>query len=188
MLEIDYSKYYWKNDIIKLRPHIENDWEYCVKNMFDSENRMLFQTEIEMPTDIERYKKRFIESDDKDLGFICFAIENNEGRHVGLANLFGMNERHGTFGPIGIFIDVGEQGKGYGTAAYRMLGNYMFKERRMNKWNSDYIEGNAGSAALHKKIGFEIEGVRKDIYYINGKYWGSVMVGITAEQFFKNNK
>ena len=55
MIEIDYSKYYWKNDIITLRQPIESDWEYAVQNMFHSESRVLFQTEIELPTDIEPY-------------------------------------------------------------------------------------------------------------------------------------
>jgi len=187
MIEIDYSKYYWKNDIITLRLPIESDWEYAVQNMFHSESRILFQTEIELPTDIERYKRRFLENYEKEGDYICFVAENNEGKHVGLANLFGVNERHGNFGPIGIQINVGERGKGYGTAIFRMLGRYMFNERRMHKWNSAYVEGNAGSAALHKKIGFEIEGVRKDIMFINGKYQNEVIVGITAEQFFKHN-
>ena len=187
MIEIDYSKYYWKNEIITLRQPIESDWEYCAQNMFHSESRVFFETEIEMPTDIERYRRRFIENADKDHGFTCFAIENSEGRHVGLCNLFGVNERHGVFGPIGIQINVNERGKGYGTAAFRMLGKYMFNERRMHKWNSEYIEGNFGSAALHEKIGFEIEGVRKDVHFINGRYWNVVLAGITEEQFFRKN-
>ncbi|MCL2773591.1 MAG: GNAT family N-acetyltransferase [Oscillospiraceae bacterium] len=187
-MEIDYSKYYWKNDIITLRQPKADDWEYQVRCMFDSQARFFFNEEIEMPTDVEKYKKMFTENDNKDMGFICFAIENNDGRHVGICNLFGVNERNGIFGPIGIQIDADERGKGYGTAAFRMLGRYMFNERRMHKWNSEYIEGNAGSAALHKKIGFEIEGVRKDIYFHNGRYWNTVIVGMTEKQFFENNK
>jgi RimJ/RimL family protein N-acetyltransferase len=187
MIEIDYSKYYWKNDIITLRQTVDSDWEGLVRCMFDSKARFLFNEEIEMPTDIERYRKKFIENEEKDFGYTSFAIENNEGRYVGSCNLFGVNERNGTFGPIGIQINVGERGKGYGVAAYRMLGKYMFNERRMHKWNNGYIEGNAGSAALHKKIGFEIEGVQKDMYFHEGRYWNQVICGITEEQFFRKN-
>jgi RimJ/RimL family protein N-acetyltransferase len=188
-MEIDYSKYYWKNSLVTLRQPVESDWEGQVRCMFDSEARFLFNEEIEMPTDVERYKKSFLEGFEKnaDPGCIWFAVENNEGMHVGLCNLFNVNERNGTFGPIGIQINVGERGKGYGVAAYRVLGKYMFNERRMHKWNNNYIEGNAGSAALHKKIGFEIEGVQKDMLFHEGRYWSMVLCGMTEKQFFEKN-
>lgn len=188
MKDIDYSKYYWKNDFIHLRQPIASDWECLIHNMFDSESRFLFDDEIELPIDIENYKKKYIEKVEKnDDGFMCFAIENCDSKHVGIANIFGVDERNGVFGPIGIQINVEERNKGYAIAALRMLATFMFNERRMHKWNSGYMEGNAASEILHKKLGFNIEGVRKDVTFHNGRYWNEVLCGITEEEFFKIN-
>ena len=143
-----------------------------------------------MPFDLDKRREKLAEASGKcaDGNKIHFAVENSEGKHIGVALIHNIDEQHGNFGPIAIQINVNERGKGYGVAVYQMLGNYMFNERRMHKWNSGYMEGNTGSAKLHKKIGFEVEGVRKDMVFINGKYRNEVILGITAERFFMNNK
>ena len=185
-MTIDYSNYYWKNDLITLRQPQPDDWKELVHHMFDSHNRFFFGEKIEMPTDLAQYQKReeFLEPDKLD--YICFAIENNKGKHVGIANLFNVDERNGNFGHIGILVNPQDRGKGYAVAAYRMLGKYMFNERRMHKWNSGYIEGNIASEALHKKLGFTVEGVQKDMYFHDRKYWNQVLCGLAEEEFFEN--
>ena len=119
--------------------------------MFDSQGRFFFNEEIDMPTDPEQYRKRFIERmEPGKSSCISFAIENTVSKHVGIANIFNVDEKNGTFGPIGIVINPIDRGRGYAVAAYRMLGRYMFNERRMHKWNNGYMEENIASAALHK--------------------------------------
>ena len=186
-MEIDDSKYYWKNNLIRLRPPRDEDWEALLPNMFDSEARFLF-SELELPVDRETYRQSHVEWLRQEKGFLRFAIENKAGKHVGIANLFGVDERNGVFGPIGIQINPMDRGMGYAVSAYRMLGRYMFCERRMHKWNSAYMEGNAASAALHKKMGFVVEGIRRDIAYHEGRYWNEVLCGVTEAEFFENEK
>lgn len=189
MKDIDYSKYYWRNDFIQLRQPKIDDWEELIHNMYDSMARFFFNEEVDMPTDIEAYKRRYIDRlEPGKLNYISFAIENNAGKHVGIANLFGVDERNGRFGPIGIQINPTDRNKGYGIAAYRMLARYMFDERRMHKWNSGYIEGNKDSEALHRKLGFITEGIQKDMYFHEGRYWNQVLCGITETQFYENEK
>ena len=186
-MQIDYSNYFWKNSIITLRQPREEDWQALVHHMFNSHTRFLFNYEIDMPTDLEKYQKKFTENlEPGKVSYTAFAIENNKGKHVGIANLFDIDEKHGKFGPIGILINPADRGNGYAMAAFRLLGKYMFNERRMHKWNSWYIEGNEASAALHKKIGFTIEGVQRDAAFHDGRYWNEVMCGITEKEFFEN--
>lgn len=187
-MNIDYSKYYWKNSFITLRQPKAEDWKQLIHHMFDSQCRFFFNEQIDMPIDIESYKKGIEFLEPEKLNYTCFAIENFDGKHVGIANLFNIDERNGTFGPIGIVINPIDRGKGYATAAYRMLGKYMFHERRMHKWNSGYIEENKASAELHKKLGFEIEGIQKDMCYHEGRYWNQVVCGMVETQFFENEE
>lgn len=187
-MEIDTSRYYWKNGLITLRHPRAEDWESLIYHMFDSQGRFFFNEEIDLPVDVEQYKGRPEFINPEQLPYLCFAIENSQGKHVGIANLFNVNERHGTFGPIGIVINPQDRGKGYGTEAYRMLGRYLFQERRMHKWNNGYIEGNRASEALHKKLGFVVEGIQRDMYYHEGRYWNQVVCGMTETQFFENER
>lgn len=184
---IDYSRYFWKNSLVTLRQPREDDWQYVIHHMFDTPGRFFFNEEVDMPTDVDQYKERFIASlEPGKRNYIGFAIENSDGEHVGIANLFDVDERHGKFGPIGILINPAHRGNGYALAAFRMLGQYMFNERRMHKWNSGYIEENKASAALHKKAGFMTEGVQREIAFHEGRYWNLVMCGMTEREFFAN--
>ena len=58
----------------------------------------------------------------------------------------------------------------------------------MHKWNNGYLEENKASAALHKRLGFEIEGIQKDIHFHEGRYWNVVICGMTETQFYENEK
>ncbi len=186
-MEIDMSAYYWKNSVIQLRQSREEDWVERLPNLYNSEARFFFNDEIDMPVDADEQKRKHLEFLQKP-DYVCFVIENSEGKHVGVCNLFGVNERHGKFGPIGVQINPAFRRMGYGLAALRMLGEYMFNERRMHKWNSGYIEANAASAALHKKLGFTVEGIQRDDAFHNGRYWNAVLCGITETEFFQNEK
>ena len=185
---VDYSNYYWKNDFIHLRELRENDWEDFLPGRFESRNRFFLNEEIELPVNVDAYRKKYIENlEAGPTKHISFAIENNSGKIVGWANIFDIDERNGKFGPIGIQINSMYRKMGYAAATYRMLGNYMFNERRMHKWNSAYLENNEASKALHKKLGFIIEGVQKDMVFHEGRYWDLVLAGIT-ETIFKEKK
>jgi RimJ/RimL family protein N-acetyltransferase len=186
-MTIDYSRYFWKNRLITLRQPKEEDWQALVHHMFDTPGRFFFNEEVDMPTDLEQYKQRHIDAlEPGKLDYTCFAIENSDGKHVGIANLFSVDERNGKFGPIGIVVNPSDRGKGYALAAYRMLGNYMFNERRMHKWNSGYTAGNTASEILHQKAGFIVEGIQRDVTFHEGRYWSMVLCGVTEKEFNEN--
>ena len=184
MKTLDYSQYYWKNEKITLRLATEADWEYHYPNHFNSHARFLLNSELELPPDIERDKTEWAEfvSPAAKHGRIVFVIENDKGNVVGSLNLNSIDERNGTFS-VGVQIDIGERGKGYGVEATRMIGRYAFLERRLHKWNSAYVESNEASAVLHKRLGFIIEGKRREVTYHDGRYWNDILCGLTMEEF-----
>ena len=182
-MDIDFTQYYWKNDIIQLRQIKEDDWQYLCQSFYCSENRFMFNGVIDLPLDIEGFKNQYIEQAQIQPNHIQFAILDRNEKHVGIANIFGINERHGCFGPVGVQINCEDRGNGYALAALRMIGTYMFNERRMHKWESGCIRGNTASESLHKKLGFIQEGMRRQNTYHNGKYWDEVLFGMTKEEF-----
>lgn len=186
MKEIDYENYYWQNELVRLRATNADDWEEHYYGMFDTEGRRILQYEIELPPSVEVEKK----AAETFIGFhpgsgrLMFAIETLAGEAVGGLNLNGIDEKNGTFG-IGIQIYRDHRGKGYGTAAMRILLDYAFFERRLHKLNNSVLEGNIASLTMFKKLGAKEEGLRRETVYMKGRYMDEILVGITKSDFEK---
>ncbi|MCP1184034.1 GNAT family N-acetyltransferase [Paenibacillus sp. 1781tsa1] len=184
MREIDYSQYFWQDDKVRLRAIREEDWEDHYYNRFDTPARRLLECAVELPpTHVEA--KNFTENfSDFSLakGRIMFTIVNMDGENVGGVNLNSIDERNGTFS-IGIQIDRDHRGKGYGTRSVRILLNYAFFERRLNKFNDYVLQGNEPSAAMMRKLGCVQEGVRRQVIYMDGKYQDLILFGLTKDEF-----
>jgi len=187
MQAIDYTNYYWQNELVRLRAVQPDDWEHNFQMEFDSVARRKLNYEQELPpTEANRRAATELYADFKpESGRLMFVIETLEGKAVGGFNLNSIDERHGTFS-IGMQIAPEECGKGYGTAAMRILLRYAFDERRLHKYHGSVIEGNIASATMLKKLGCVQEGVRKEQIYMQGRYWDELLFGLTAEMFRVN--
>lgn len=186
MKEIVYDNYYWQNDLVRLRPWKEEDWEWIYNNGFDSRLSRLAGYKIDFPpteSGAREYSQEVKNCSQKNSN-IVFAIETLEDIHVGRI-IFGIEEeRHGTFG-IGIRLSPEHQGKGYGTSAMKILIRYAFMERRLNKCGSTVIEINEPSIKMHKKLGYEQEGILKQNIYMNGKYYNEICFGLTKDRYLE---
>jgi RimJ/RimL family protein N-acetyltransferase len=184
MEPICYDKYYWQNDLVRLRAGTLEDWERAYRNLFDSEARRVLQYEIELPPVPEAAQEaaRKWAGFDPASGRLMFTIETLDGTAVGGLNLNSIDPRNGTF-HIGMQIDVGQRGKGYGTAAMRILLRYAFCERRLNKYNCSCLQTNGASMAMLKKLGAVQEGVRRQSVYTDGRYMDEVLFGLTKDEF-----
>jgi RimJ/RimL family protein N-acetyltransferase len=187
---INYTKYYWQNDLVRLRAIQENDWEQHYNNSFDSEARRFLQLQIELPS--TEYKEREFISKNMNFtstnnGMIMFSIETIDGKLIGGIVLNSIDEKNGTFS-IGMQIDRDHRGKGYGTAAMQILLGYAFNERRMNKFNGAVLAGNVASIKMMKKLGCIEEGVRKENIYTNGQYIDEILFGLTRKNFKNDQK
>ncbi|ARC84831.1 acetyltransferase family protein [Clostridium argentinense CDC 2741] len=187
MREIIYDNYYWQNDLVRLRAWSEDDWEWDYYNNFDSEASRLADCEIPLPpTAIASQEfSEIIKDFSTNNSRTYFAIETLDGTLVGRINLYSDDEQNGTF-EIATKIDTGYRGKGYGTAAMRIILKYAFMERRLNKYCAGILEGNLGSIAMHEKLGCEQEGVCKQNIYTNGRYYDEICFGLTKDMYLKN--
>ncbi|GIP37882.1 SPBc2 prophage-derived uncharacterized N-acetyltransferase YokL [Paenibacillus sp. J31TS4] len=185
MQNIDYSNYFWQDEVIRLRAIQPEDWENHYRNRFDTPARRLLEYAVELPPTISEAKafaERFSEFSSNRL---MFTIENLNGENVGGVNLNSIDERNGTFS-IGIQIDRNYRGNGYGTRAIHILLKYAFFERRLNKFNNSVLEGNVASAAMLRKVGCVQEGVRRQVVYTNGRYYNSILYGLTKDEYVEH--
>jgi RimJ/RimL family protein N-acetyltransferase len=186
---MDYSKYFWQGKKVRLRPFHKNDAETDYKWMLDSPARQILQIGIELPHSMDKITE-FLEkhTDCKDVdGLIIFAIEDLNGNHVGGMSYYNRKRKNGTF-TIGLDIYAPYQRNGYGEDAMRILLRYAFHERRYQKCNSGCVHTNEASIALHKKLGFVEEGLRRRNFYFNGRYYDDLLFGLTREEFDEYEK
>jgi len=184
MKTINYSTYYWQNELVRLRSSTADDWEEEYYNCFDSPARFILQSELELPP-VESSQRL---SAEKYAGFqtnrLMFTIETLDGINVGGINLNSVDERNGTFS-IGIQVGRDYRGQGYGSAAMKIVLDYSFNERRLHKYYGYVVEGNIASETMLKKLGCVQEGIRRDMIFHQGRYWNEIHYGLTADEFNK---
>ena len=74
-------------------------------------------------------------------------------------------------------------GQGYASEAYRLLLDYLFNERNINRVQAYVLESNVSSMKMHQKVGYKIEGTLRQSVYKNGKYQNQVLLSILKEEF-----
>jgi RimJ/RimL family protein N-acetyltransferase len=186
MRQIVYDKYFWQNELVRLRAMEESDWEDHHYNRFDTPARRLLNYEVELPPTETEAKDLITRFGDfrPGTGRIMFTITTLDGQSVGGINLNSIDAKNGTFS-IGVQIDRDHRGKGYGTAAMEIVLRYAFYERRLNKYYGSVLEGNIASATMLRKLGCVDEGRRRQMVYTQGRYYDEILFGLTRSEFEK---
>tara|TARA_B100000212_G_C27310669_1_gene505586 strand:- start:194 stop:730 length:537 start_codon:yes stop_codon:yes gene_type:complete len=130
-------------------------------------------------------QKKWFDKIASDQNQVNFSIKDKQtGKLIGHCGLYYINwrARHGEFG---IYIgDKNYRGLGYGSDALRQLCKYGFEELNLNKiWCEVY--SNNLSLDMYRHIGFVDEGVLRQNYYCEGKYWDSYILSMLRDEHDK---
>lgn len=132
----------------------------------------------------EAYEKKWIEDtifNPKDIKLaVC---EKDTNKHIGnvYATDIDLVSRSCTS-----HVLIGEHdywNQGFASEAYRLLLDYLFNERNMNRVQALVLEGNAASLKMHQKVGYKIEGTLRDSVYKNGRYQNQIILSILKEDY-----
>jgi ribosomal protein S18 acetylase RimI-like enzyme len=77
---------------------------------------------------------------------------------------------------IVIGVHSTSRGKGVGTALFEHVFEWA-KQKEFHRLELTVIESNEQALGLYKKMGFEMEGIRKDALVIEGKYVNEMYMG-----------
>ena len=75
--------------------------------------------------------------------------------------------------------------QGYASEAYRLLLDYLFNERNINRVQAYVLENNVASIKMHQKVGYKIEGTLRQSVYKNGKYLDLVILSVLKDEYFQ---
>jgi len=155
----------WRNNE-DFRKHFR---EYRELNMTQQEK--WFQDKVNNdPTTLMFSIKRL--SDNELLGCCGLVYINWAHRHADLSLYIGWNNT---------YIDE----EGYAEEACRLLFDYAFKSLDLNKmWTEIYVF-DVKKKRLYDKLGMKVDGVLRQNYFYDGKWWDSYIISILASDWLK---
>jgi RimJ/RimL family protein N-acetyltransferase len=179
--ETNYSKYFWQNNLVRVRRAKPEDWKHNYHNLYISEERFFTDYEQDMPWDEETRKENwenYVKANWNSDEHLIFIFETHSGEYVGGGNLHGINERNGTFGMY-VYADD----ERYAVAGAKLLLDYAFNERRLNNCHTGFIENDTIYQPVFVKLGFKPEGTRRAQVFHKGQYWNENLYGLLAGEF-----
>ena len=116
-----------------------------------------------------------------------FALDDSAGEIVGIAGIENINYTNGD-GILAIYLSEPARGKGLAAKASCFLLDLAFDQLRLNRITSYYREDNDVTAKLINTIGFSKEGLMRKAWFVGGKYFDIVVVGILGDEWVKSRK
>ncbi|TFY72829.1 hypothetical protein EVG20_g191 [Dentipellis fragilis] len=89
---------------------------------------------------------------------------------------------------VGLSIELGSWGKGYGTEVMKWLVDYGFRGLGMHRLSLVTYATNEAALALYKKTGLVYEGAKKKAAWVDGQWVDLVAMGIVDEDFWAAQK
>jgi [ribosomal protein S5]-alanine N-acetyltransferase len=95
---------------------------------------------------------------------------------IGTAMIFNF-DHEANQAEVGYVFHKDHWGKGYGTEIVALMSDFAFTSLKLHKLHASVVDANIGSARILEKNGYELEGRLKDHYFIEDKYYDSLLFG-----------
>jgi RimJ/RimL family protein N-acetyltransferase len=142
-----------------------------------------------VPLRVEDIKKWFEPQEGRTPGYIGFEIWHKKDKkaigNVGLGLLDWIN------GFANVGVTIGEPAywnKNIATEATELIIEYAFNELNLNKLHGGVCVKNIASWSVAEKIGFQLEGIREQEWYVDGEYLGLKAYCLLKEDWMKRKK
>ena len=89
---------------------------------------------------------------------------------------------------IGYWLDKKVQGKGIGTKCCRFLVKYAFNELEINRVQINCNVDNIKSRAIPERLGFQLEGIHRQVEWLNEKFHNWAVYSMLKEDWEVNKK
>jgi ribosomal-protein-alanine N-acetyltransferase len=119
---------------------------------------------------------------------MTFAIERTlDSEFVGTCSYKNLDWKNGCV-EVGIALGTPHTNQGMGTAALRLLVDFLFDELPINRVFLLVFEHNARGIRSYQKIGFQIEGTMREAAFRGGKFFNVVAMGILRSEWEESRR
>ncbi len=130
-----------------------------------------------------RRLRRYAEDMLADRAYPFLIFRDQDGALVGGITLANVRRGIVQAGTVGYWIGEPFAGRGYMTAALRLLLPTLFGELNLHRVEAACIPGNAASVRVLEKCGFVREGLARRYLCINGVWQDHLLFGMLHEDF-----
>jgi RimJ/RimL family protein N-acetyltransferase len=113
----------------------------------------------------------------------CLWSIDRDGRFVGVTSLYSPDLRRSQARFSIVLGDPEVWGRGLGTAVTRRVVDHAFRNLGLHKVNSDYLEPNAASRAIHERVGFVEEGRLREDAWRQGRWVDRILLSLLASEW-----
>lgn len=174
---------YWTTPLIRLRAVEPEDAAFF--HAWNDDSEMARNLDFVWPPGSLEMQKQYSAKESttrREDDTLFLVIENKAGEAVGMISTHACDRRSGNF-RYGIGVRSEYKRKGYARAAILLILRYYFEELRYQKVTVDIHDGNQDSIILHEKLGYQLEGRLRRMFFTGGQYHDSFVYGMTAEEF-----
>lgn len=109
---------------------------------------------------------------------------------IGVVHLGALQPRiaHNRHSQIGINIMQAYQGKGYGSEAIEWIVDWGFRHANLHRIEIGAFEWNDGALRLYERLGFVVEGRKREVAWHDGQYMDVVEMGMLAREWRQRQK
>lgn len=134
------------------------------------------------PTDTEGLRRYIAALRDDPNGMLLGIIDKSNGAHVGNITLHDIDWKDRR-GEIGVLIgDPEARGKGFATEAIGLVKRHAFDRLNLRRLHAGMVDENEASKRAFEKNGFEVEGVLKEHFYVDGVYRDCLRMGVIRSE------
>jgi RimJ/RimL family protein N-acetyltransferase len=169
---------------VRLRVVEKKDIPNILKWFNDPEVIQYLQFYLPLTEEMEVKWLERVNTSGNDIVFVIEAVaEDGKFKPIGTCGLHEINwkDRKATAG-----IAIGEKefwNGGRGTEAASLLVEYAFCQLNLNRIGSSVYDFNERSLAMQKKIGFQIEGRRRQAVFKNNRYADEIILGLLKKKW-----
>jgi RimJ/RimL family protein N-acetyltransferase len=173
-----------RGERIQLRTAAKEDMKLKVMWYNDPEvNRTLvFPEKLELQKTYEWFEHARRSGSRED-----WMIETLDGEAIGVIGIKEINKNNNS-GLL--YIVIGEKkywGKGLGCEAELLAIHYCFKYLKLHRVLGGALENNPASIAVINKIGFHHDGISRDEYFADGRYYNFNRYSILEDEFYQRH-
>jgi [ribosomal protein S5]-alanine N-acetyltransferase len=120
---------------------------------------------------------KYIVNSNKPMESALFGVFlKSDNKPIGNIRLFNFHKVHKRAELSFLFYDDSEWGKGFATESLKAIINYAFSTLMLHRVYADYYNTNIASARVFTKLGFKIEGIYKDHFWLDDGFVDSIRV------------
>lgn len=179
--------------LIYRAPDQEGDVDFFHSMETDPIAFQMANTSIKKPQSKDDAKKFLkIVAEETLLGVvICLPAHDAQSKPIpiGVVNLDQAKpeDAHHRHADIGVNIVKPYQNQGYGSEAIRWALNWAFKAAGLHRVGIAAFSYNEGAIRLYERLGFKREGVVREYFWHDGRWWDDVQFGMLASEWDQRN-